>query len=315
MAKVRSLYLGAASLLLAAFVVPQTFVPARAEQIAATVNSIVITSSDVAKRVKFLQLRGDRKGNLQQKAKQELVDEVLMRQEIIRTGTSVSTDDVDAAYERFAKNNKMSSAQLTQILHARGRRPGTFQGLYRRLHELAQDRRGRFGGSSGRMSNDEFIAKLKANNGQKPAVTEYVIQQVIFVIPDKKRNAISGKRKAEAEAARKSFPARRRGRRFSPPASRTSGLVEQQRVLETQFPDEMKADMAKIPEGGTSKVTLGPDGAEFYAVCKKRQVSDDLAAQVTYETQDLSKAEKEGENPNSKKYLEELRKQNDITVR
>ena len=74
MAKVRSLYLGAASLLLAAFAVPQTFVPAQAEQIAATVNTIVITGSDVAKRVKFLQLRGDRKGNLQQKAKQELVE-------------------------------------------------------------------------------------------------------------------------------------------------------------------------------------------------------------------------------------------------
>jgi peptidyl-prolyl cis-trans isomerase SurA len=314
MAKVRSLYLGAASLLLAAFVVPQTFVPARAEQIAATVNSIVITSSDVAKRVKFLQLRGDRKGNLQQKAKQELVDEVLMRQEIIRTGTSVSTDDVDAAYERFAKNNKMSSAQLTQILTRAGVGPEHFKAYIGVSMSWPKTVAARFGGSSGRMSNDEFIAKLKANNGQKPAVTEYVIQQVIFVIPDKKRNAISGKRKAEAEAARKSFPGCAQAKVFAAGFKDVS-VRQQQRVLETQFPDEMKADMAKIPEGGTSKVTLGPYGAEFYAVCKKRQVSDDLAAQVTYETQDLSKAEKEGENPNSKKYLEELRKQNDITVR
>ena len=49
MAKVRSLYLGAASLLLAAIAVPQTYLPAQAEQIAATVNTIVITSGDVAK--------------------------------------------------------------------------------------------------------------------------------------------------------------------------------------------------------------------------------------------------------------------------
>ena len=314
MAKVRSLYFGAASLLLAAFAVPQTFQPAQAEQIAATVNTIVITSSDVAKRVKFLQLRGDRKGNLQQKAKQELVDEVLMRQEIIRTGTSVSTDDVDAAYERFAKNNKMSTDQLTQILTRAGVGPEHFKAYIGVSMSWPKTVAARFGGSSSRMSNDEFGAKLKADNGHKPTVTEYVIQQVIFVIPDKKRNAISGKRKAEAEASRKSFPGCAQAKVFAAGFKDVS-VRQQQRVLETQFPDEMKAEMAKIPEGGTSKVTIGPYGAEFYAVCKKRQVSDDLAAQVTYETQDLSKAEKEGENPNSKKYLEELRKQNDVTMR
>ena len=313
MAKVRSLYFGAASLLLAAFVVPQTFAPARAEQIAATVNTIVITSGDVAKRVKFLQLRGDTKGNLKQKAKQELVDEVLMRQEIIRTGTSVSTDDVDAAYERFAKNNKMSTAQLTQILTRAGVGPEHFKAYIGVSMSWPKTVAARFGGGGNRMSNDQFIAKLKANNGQKPTVTEYLIQQVIFVIPDKKRNAISGKRKAEAEASRKSFPGCAQAKVFAAGFKDVS-VRQQQRVLETQFPEEMKAEMAKIPEGGTSKVTLGPYGAEYYAVCKKRQVSDDLAAQVTFEAQDLSKAEKEGENPNAKKYLEELRKQNDITI-
>jgi len=314
MAKVRSLYFGAASLLLAAFVVPQTFQPARAEQIAATVNTIVITSSDVAKRVKFLQLRGERKGNLQQKAKQELVDEVLMRQEIIRTGTSVSTDDVDAAYERFAKNNRMSTAQLTQILTRAGVGPEHFKAYIGVSMSWPKTVAARFGGGGNRMSNDQFVAKLKENNGQKPTVTEYLIQQVIFVIPDKKRNAISGKRKAEAEASRKSFPGCAQAKVFAAGFKDVS-VRQQQRVLETQFPDEMKAEMAKIPEGGTSKVTLGPYGAEYYAICKKRQVSDDLAAQVTFEAQDLSKAEKEGENPNAKKYLEELRKQNDITMR
>jgi peptidyl-prolyl cis-trans isomerase SurA len=82
-----------------------------------------------------------------------------------------------------------------------------------------------------------------------------------------------------------------------------------------QFPEPMRAEMAKLSEGQTSKVTLGPYGAEFYAVCQKRQVSDDLAAQVTYESQDLEKAKQEGENPNAKKYLEDLRKQNNVVIR
>ncbi|MGV3552341.1 peptidylprolyl isomerase [Rhizobium sp.] len=312
MAKVRSLYLGAASLLLAALAVPQTYAPAHAEQIAATVNTIVITSNDVTKRIGLLRLRGV-KGNLQQVAKQELVDEVLMRQEVIRTGTSVSTDDVDAAFARFANSNKMTPAQLSQILQRAGVGAEHFKAYIGVSMSWPRTVGARFGGGANRMSNDQFIAKLKENNGQKPSVTEYVIQQVIFVVPEKKRNSV-GKRKSEAEASRKSFPGCKQAKVFAAGFKDVS-VRNSVRVLETQFPDELRKEMSNLSEGGTTKVTLGQYGPEYYAVCQKRQVSDDLAAQVTYESQDLKAAEKEGENPNSKKYLEELRKQNEIKIR
>jgi peptidyl-prolyl cis-trans isomerase SurA len=312
MAKVRSLCLGAASLMLAALVAVPTVKPAFAEQIAATINSTVITSSDVAKRVNFLKLRRE-KGNLQQKAKQELVDEVLMRQEIIRTGTSVSTEDVDAAFERFARNNKMSPEQLTQLLTRAGVGADHFKAYVGVSMSWPRTVGARYGGGSSRMSQDQFVAKLKENNGQKPTVTEYVLRQVIFVVPDNKK-AIAGKRKAEAEASRKSFPGCKDAKIFAAGFKDVS-VREPVRVMEMQFPEPMRAEMAKLSEGQTSKVTLGPYGAEFYAVCQKRQVSDDLAAQVTYESQDLEKAKQEGENPNAKKYLEDLRKQNNVVIR
>lgn len=312
MAKVRSLCLGAASLMLAALVAVPTVKPAFAEQIAATINSTVITSSDVAKRVNFLKLRRE-KGNLQQKAKQELVDEVLMRQEIIRTGTSVSTEDVDAAFERFARNNKMSPEQLTQLLTRAGVGADHFKAYVGVSMSWPRTVGARYGGGSSRMSQDQFVAKLKENNGQKPTVTEYVLRQVIFVVPDNKK-AIAGKRKAEAEASRKSFPGCKDAKIFAAGFKDVS-VREPVRVMEMQFPEPMRTEMAKLSEGQTSKVTLGPYGAEFYAVCQKRQVSDDLAAQVTYESQDLEKAKQEGENPNAKKYLEDLRKQNNVVIR
>lgn len=312
MAKVRSLCLGAASLMLAALVAVPTVKPAFAEQIAATINSTVITSSDVAKRVNFLKLRRE-KGNLQHKAKQELVDEVLMRQEIIRTGTSVSTEDVDAAFERFARNNKMSPEQLTQLLTRAGVGADHFKAYVGVSMSWPRTVGARYGGGSSRMSQDQFVAKLKENNGQKPTVTEYVLRQVIFVVPDNKK-AIAGKRKAEAEASRKSFPGCKDAKIFAAGFKDVS-VREPVRVMEMQFPEPMRGEMAKLSEGQTSKVTLGPYGAEFYAVCQKRQVSDDLAAQVTYESQDLEKAKQEGENPNAKKYLEDLRKQNNVVIR
>jgi peptidyl-prolyl cis-trans isomerase SurA len=313
MAKARSLILGAASLLLAAAMLPQTAVPVLAEQIAATVNSTVITSSDVANRVNFMRLRGE-KGNLQQKAKQELVDEVLMRQEIIRTGTSVSTDDVDAAYERFAKNNKMSTAQLGQILKRAGVGIEHFKAYIGVSMSWPKTVAARYGGSSNRMTNDQFVARLRENNGQKPKVTEYVLQQVIFVIPDKKRNALSGKRRAEAEASRKSYPGCKQAKVFAA-GYRDVSVRELGRVIEAQMPPEMKDQLSKLSEGQTSKVTLGPYGAEYVAICQKRVVSDDMAAQITYQSQDLDKAKEEGQSSDAKKYLEELRKQNNVTMR
>ncbi|MCB1444655.1 MAG: peptidylprolyl isomerase [Rhizobiaceae bacterium] len=312
MAKVRSLSLGAASLLLAAFAVPQTYVPAHAEQIAATVNSTVITSSDVARRISFLRLRGI-KGNLPQKAREELVNEVLMRQEIIRTGTSVSTQDVDAAFERFAKNNKMTASKLTEILKRAGVGADHFKAYIGVSMSWPKTVSARFGGGN-RMSQDEFIAKLKENNGQKPTVTEYFIQQVIFVIPEKKRNAITGKRKAEAEASRKSYPGCKQAKVFAA-GFRDVSIRDVGRVLEGQMPKEMQDQLSKLSEGQTTKVSLGPYGVEYYAICKKRQVSDDMAAQITYQTQDLDKAKKDGENPDAKKYLEDLRKQSNISIR
>lgn len=312
MAKVRSLYLGAASLLLAAMALPLTHVPAQAEQIAATVNTIVITSSDVAKRVSLLRLRGT-KGNLQTTAKQELVDEVLMRQEIIRTGTSVSTEDVDAAFARFAQGNKMSAAQLTQLLKQAGVGAEHFKAYIGVSMSWPRTVGARYGGSGNRMSNDQFIARLKQNNGQKPTVTEYLIQQVIFVVPDSKKN-LMGKRRSEAEASRKSFPGCKDAKIFAAGFKDVS-VRQPQRVVEAQFPEDMRKQMSGLSVGGTTKVTIGPYGPEYYAICKKRQVSDDFAAQITYESQDVKTAEKQAENPNSKKYLDELRKQNEVTIR
>lgn len=313
MAKVRSLYFGVASLLLAAVASPTVYVPAaHAEQIAATVNTTVITDGDVKRRIAFMRLRGE-KGNLPQKAKQELVDEALMRTEIIRTATSVSQDDVNAAFERFAKNNKMTGAQLTQILQKAGVGADHFKAYIGVSMSWPRTVSMRFGGGGNRMSNDQFVARLKENNGQKPTVTEYMLQQVIFVVPEKKR-ASAGKRKAEAEASRKSYPGCKQAKVFAA-GFRDVSIREVGRIIEAQMSSDMKKQLSGLTEGQTTKVTMGNFGPEYYGICKVRTVSDDMAAQMTYQAQDLDKAKAEGENPNAKKYLEELRKQNSVTIR
>jgi len=81
------------------------------------------------------------------------------------------------------------------------------------------------------------------------------------------------------------------------------------------LPEEWKDQIVKANVGGTTPARVTEKGVEYLAVCKKREVSDDFAAQVVYEARDLEKAEKDGENPDSKKYLEELRKNATIVTR
>src|SRR4051812_4305879 len=58
------------------------------------VNNEVITSGDIAKRINFMRLQ-HQTGELPKLAREQLVTELLKRQEIQRVRMSVSTSDVD----------------------------------------------------------------------------------------------------------------------------------------------------------------------------------------------------------------------------
>nr|WP_246748570.1 peptidylprolyl isomerase [Rhizobium setariae] len=311
MTNLRSLFVAVASLAMVAVAMPQAAVSASNSQIRAIVNGVVLTSGDVAKRVNFLKLRQTR-GNLQQLARDELVNEVLMREEIIRTNNSVSTDDVDGAYARFAKNNNMSTDQLTKLLGQAGIGAEHFKGYIGVQMSWPRAVQARFGSSG--LSTSDFIARLKDQGGKKPTTTEYFLQQVVFVVPDSKRGKILGKRKSEAEASRKRYPGCEQAKVFAATMHDVS-ILNIGRVLAPQLPDAWKKDIESAPEGGTTAVQVTPKGVEYLAVCKKREVSDDFAAQIVYQAEDLQKAEKDGQDPNSKKYLEILRKRAQIDLR
>jgi len=312
LANLRSLFVGALTMALAATAMPQASMAASGEQIKAIVNGVVITSGDIAKRVNFLKLRRT-PGNLQKQATDEMINEVLERTEIIRTGMSVSTDDVDGAYARFAKNNHMQVDQLSTILEKAGISVQHFKAYIGVQMSWPRVVQARYGTGGSRMTTQQFVARLKQDNGQKPTTNEYFVQQIIFVVPESKRNT-TGKRKAEAEASRKKYPGCAQAKVFAA-GYRDVSIHEIGRILEPQLPDFWKDAIIKTPVGGTTPAQVTEKGVEYLSVCKKRQVSDDFAAQVMYEARDLQKAEKEAGDPDSKKYIDELRKNATIIMR
>ncbi|MFT2211623.1 peptidylprolyl isomerase [Rhizobium giardinii] len=280
-----------------------------ASKVVAVVNGTPITSGDVAKRAAFLRLQRHAGG--QAAARQELIDEVLKRAEVVRVGASVSTSDVDAAVGRFAAGNKLTVQQLSQVLDQAGVGLDHFKSYVAVAMSWPRVVNARFGGGgSGRLSNEELVRRMQENGGNKPVTTEYFLQQVIFVVPASKRNAIIGKRQAEANASRAKYPGCEQAKVFAA-TMRDVSVRNLGRMMVQEIPGDWKPLVEKAGDGNTTATRVTEKGVEYLGICKKRQVSDDLAAEVVFRAEDIGKKD-QGDDTNSKKYIEELRKRAQI---
>ncbi|CCF18861.1 conserved exported protein of unknown function [Pseudorhizobium banfieldiae] len=304
----RRLLLAVAALAAAVVIEPAHHQAVAATEVVAVVNGLPITSSDVSRRAAFLRLQ--RQKSDAKTARDQLVEEALKREEIARVKMSVSTDDVDKAFARFAASNKLSPEQLTKILGQAGVGAEHFKEYIAVQMSWPRLVNARYG-SRGRMSSQELVTRMMENK-EKPVTTEYFLQQIIFVVPDSKRNAILGKRKAEAEASRGKFPGCEQSKRFAATMLDVS-VRSLGRVLAPELPEEWKPLIEKA-SGGTTGTRVTERGVEFLAICNQRQVSDDFAAEVVFRAEDLGK-QKSGTNPNEEKYLEELRNKAQIDLR
>ncbi|KWV41009.1 MULTISPECIES: peptidylprolyl isomerase [Rhizobium] len=306
---VRTMIAGATFAMLAAFASPQTGSAFAASEVRVVVNGTAITSGDIAKRQAFLRLqhqKADAKA-----AEEQLIEQTLKQQEISRVRMSVSKDDVNASFARFASGNKLTTDQMTQILERAGVGVDHFKAFIAVQMSWPRLVNARYG-SSNRMSNSDLVARMMENK-QKPETTEYILQQMIFVVPANKKGIV-GKRKSEAEASRAKYPGCDQAKVFAATMLDVS-VRDLGRVLAPELPAEWKP-LVEQAKGNTTATRVTDRGVEYIAICSQRQVSDDQAAEMVFRQEDLDKA-KAGknappENPNAQKYMEELRKKAQI---
>lgn len=283
-----------------------------ASEVKAVVNGTAITTGDVAKRVAFLKLQHQKADS--KAATEALVDESLKRQEIARVRMSVSKDDVDASFARFAQGNKLTVEQLTSILNQAGVGADHFKQFIAVQMSWPRIVNARYG-SSARMSSSDLVSRMMENNKQKPETTEYMLQQVIFVVPQAKKG-ITAKRKSEAEASRSKYPGCDQAKVFAA-TMRDVSIRDLGRMLAPQLPTEWKP-LVEQAKGNTTATRVTEKGVEYLAICSQRQVSDDTAAEMVFRQEDIDKAKSNKESPtdaNSKKYLDELRSKAQIVYR
>ncbi|TIP89750.1 MAG: peptidylprolyl isomerase [Mesorhizobium sp.] len=281
--------------------------PAFASQIKYVVNNVPITTGDIQHRAAFLRLQR-KKGD----AAEEMIEQTLRVAEARRLGIRISDAQVDAAYQRFATTNKMQLRQLDGVMAQSGVGKEHFKEFIRSQMAWNQALTARHrSDSGGAMSEQDVVRRMLDNGGNKPTAMEYMLQQVIFVVPAAERSATLSKRKREADAMRARFNGCNTSREFA------KGLIDVTvrdlgRILAPQLPPDWADQIKATKVGGATPTRETDRGVEFIGICSSREVSDDKAAQMVFQS--------EGSNGKdadelSKKYVEELRKKARIVER
>lgn len=287
---------------------------AQASEIKYVVNGQAVTSYDIQRRAAFLKLQR-KKGNLGAMAAEEMVNQELQAQELARLRIRVTDDQVNASYKRFAEGNKMTTKQLDGILSQSGVTTSHFKQYIRAQMGWGQalSQRARGGASGKPMTEQEMVRKMLERGGSKPTATEYLMQQVIFVVPPKERAAKLAKRRAEAEAMRSRFNGCNATREFA------KGLIDVTvrdlpRMLAPQLPPDWADAIKATKVGGATKVRETDKGIEFIGICRAKEVSDDRVAQMLFQQEGAPKDSADGDAL-SKTYTEELRSRAKIVQR
>lgn len=287
--------------------------PAAASEIKVIVNRTPITTYDIQRRAAFMKLQR-RKGNVSELAEEEMIDQALRLAEAQRLGIRVTAEQADTAYNNFAKSNKMTIKQLDGIMEQSGVTKPHFKEFIRAQMSWNQTLAARGRSEAGGMTEQDVVRRMLKQGGAKPTATEYMLQQVIFVVPASERGNIA-KRKREAEAMRARFSGCETTREFA------KGLLDVTvkdlgRKLAPELPPDWAEQIKNTKVGGATGVRETSVGVEFIGICSSREVSDDRVARLTFQTESAaSESGGQAEEDLSKKYTAELREKAKIVKR
>lgn len=271
-----------------------------ASEIRVVVNKQPITSYQIQQRAAFFKLRRAAGGT--EAVTNELIDEALKSQEIRRRGISIPDPLVDQAFQRFAKDNKLTEAQLSQVLTQAGFSAKGFKDYIRVQMGWGQAVQMNVRQTE-RLSEQDVVQRMLANGGQKPTTTEYTLQQVIFVVPQDQRGSAMGRRMSEANAMRQRFTSCQDSFALAR-GLRDVTVRDLGRVAQPELPPRWKDDIVNASRGKTTKAQETERGVEFIAICDSRSISDDQAAQMVFQAQNL---EAMGKNDPGQAFLKQLR--------
>ncbi len=264
-----------------------------------TVNGVPISDLDVDQRSKLMRLEG---GGNRKAAVDSLVTEQLQVQEAKRLGIDVTDQQVDDAFQQVARNVKLSTDKLNQLLRQNGVSDATMKARLRaalawqKIGEVAIKARVE-------ISDLELDQKADAALGVDQSY-DYVLKEVLFITGP---SGSAANRTGQANKYRSSFKgcdsAVDLSLGYTDAAVRDMG-----RRHATQLPDALAAELAKLNVGGITKPRVTEAGVSMLAVCSKTAAHDTTFIKNKLRNEVGSAAMK----TEAEKYLEEMRKKAQI---
>lgn len=276
------------------------------------VNNTPITNYDVNRRAAFLKLRRIG-GNRIQKAEEEMIEQALKIQEAGRRRTLATPAQVITAFAGFAKRNRATPSKMARELNRMGVGADHFKGFIRTQMSWQRTVTGRFRSETRQVSQQKAIFDLKKSGSDKPETTEYIIKQIVFVVPESRRKAILASRRKQANSFRQRFTSCEEAIKLAKEL-RDVAVIDRGRLLEPEIPQEWKASVIATAPGKTTKPLVTKRGVELMAVCSKRSISDDRTAQILSQSKEFSDFGKRGSKV-ADEYLAQLRKSATIVYR
>lgn len=273
-----------------------------------TVNDVPITQYDIQQRTRLMRLGGG-KGSTQAAA-DELINETIQAQEAQRRGISVPQSQIESAYGQIAGNLKLSTSQLTQALRGEGIDADALKKRLRAQMLWSSLVQQRTQTQASVRTEDITAALLQKGDPNAMTVSEFMLQQIVFVVPSGSSSGVYAQRRREAEAFRQRY----RGCDSAlEQAKALRGVVVKNigRRDSSQLQGQQGEQIQKTPAGKTASPVQIAEGIEVIGVCSVKQVQSSSAARAQVEN-DLYLKQAEGLG---KEFMAELRKRAIIQYR
>jgi peptidyl-prolyl cis-trans isomerase SurA len=243
------------------------------------VNDQPITTYDVQQRTKMIRtFSRDRQG--EKEAIEQLINERLMLQEAARRRVEIGDAEVEAEFASRARSAKLSAAQFGQAMREAGFDPKTFKDFLRANMAWAIIVRSRFRATVSISEQDVAAALTERETPENDKTsTEYLLQQIIFIVPKGGGAGVAAQQRKEAAAFRESFQGCDQSLQQ---AGGKPGIVIKppSRREDSQISPELKANLEALGVGGVTQPEQVADGIQLLAVCARNEITGQTEAQA-----------------------------------
>jgi peptidyl-prolyl cis-trans isomerase SurA len=175
----------------------------------------------------------------------------------------------------------LSAAQFQQAMRQAGFDPQTFKSFLRANMAWAQIVQSRFRATVD-ITEQDVVAALTGREAapeEQRKATEYLVQQIIFVVPGGAGAGVVAQQQKEAAAFRSAFQGCEQSLQQ---ASGKAGVVVKPPVRreEGQLGANLRAKLAGLEVGGVTQPEKVPEGIQLLAVCAKSEIAGQTEAAV-----------------------------------